>query len=164
MAWADPNDFQSHSAAVLQLLNSDSLQPHELQHFSSSLSPSVCSNSCPLSWRWHPTISSSVAHFSSCPSIFPSIRVFSNELAFPSGGQCIGASTLASVLPMNIEGWFPLDWLVWSCCLWDSQESYPAPQFKSINSLALSLLDGPALTSVRDYWKNQNFDYRNLCG
>ena len=56
------------------------------------------------------------------------------------------------------------DWLVWSLCSpRDSQEPSPAPQFESINSLVLSLLYGPTLTSVHDYWKNHNFDYTDLC-
>ena len=64
-----------------------------------------------------------------------------------SGCQSIQAS--ASVLPVNIQGWFPLDWLVWSpCCARNSHESFPAPQFKSINALVLSLLYGPSITSV----------------
>ena len=59
---------------------------------------------------------------------------------------------------------FLCDWLVWSlCCPRDSQESFPTPQFKSINSSVLSLLYGPTLTSVHDYWKNYSFDYTDLC-
>ena len=59
---------------------------------------------------------------------------------------------------------FLWDWLVWPCCCpRDSQESFPTPQFKSINSLVLSLLHGPTLTSVHDYWKNHCFDYTDLC-
>ena len=70
-----------------------------------SLSPGVCSNSCPLSqWR-HPTISSSVAPFS-CLQSFPASESFPMSQLFTSGGQNIGAS--ASILPMNIQGWFPL--------------------------------------------------------
>ena len=69
------------------------------------------------------------------PSIFPSIRIFSNELAKILGGQSIGTSVSASVLPMNIQGWFPLGWLVCSPrSPRDSQESSPTPQFKSMNS------------------------------
>ena len=65
---------------------------------------------------------------------------------------------------MNIQGWFPLGWLVWfSCSPRDSQESSPAPQFESINSLALSLLYGPTLISVHDYWINHSFDYMDFC-
>ena len=65
---------------------------------------------------------------------------------------------------MNIHGLFPigLTGLI-SCCPRDSQEPPPAPQFESINSLALSLLDGPTLTSVLDYWKKHSFDYTDIC-
>ena len=88
---------------------SESLQPHELQHARlscSSLSPGVCSNSCPLSQWCYPPISSSVALFSSCPQTFPASRSFPVSQLFTAGGQSIGA--LASNLPMNIQGWFPL--------------------------------------------------------
>ena len=76
---------------------------------------------------------------------------------FASGGQSVGASDSASVLPMNIQGWFLLELisfpLVWSpCCPRDSQESSPVPEFISIKSLALSLY-GPTLIAVYDYWK-----------
>ena len=77
---------------------------------------------------------------------------------FASGGQSIGVSASASVLPINIQDWFPLDWLVWStCCPRDSQEYSPAPQFKSIRFSVLSLLYSPTLTSICDYWKNHQF-------
>ena len=89
------------------------------------------------------------------PSIFHSIRVFPMSQHFASGGQSIGASGSASVLPMNIQGSCPLGWTGWiSLQQMDCQESSPAPQFKSINSSALSLLYGPTLTSVHDYWNN----------
>ena len=141
----------------------DSLQPGGLQPArlpSPSLSPRACSNSCPLS-RWcHPTISSSVVPFSSCPQSFPASGSFPVSCLFTSGDH----STGASVLPMNIQEWFPLDWLVWSPCSWrDSQESSPTPQFKSINSLVLGLLYGPTLISICDFWKNHSFDYMEFC-
>ena len=85
------------------------LSPHGLQHTKlpcPSLSPGVCSNSCPLSQWCHPTISSSVAPFSSCPQSFPASGSLPMSQLFTSGGQSIGAS--ASVLQMNIQGWFPL--------------------------------------------------------
>ena len=99
------------------------------------------------------------------PSTFPSIGVFFlRSQLFASGGQSIGALASASVLTMNIQGWFHLDCLVWSpYCPRDSQESFPAPQFKSISSLALSLLYGPTLTSIHNYWKNLRFDYLDFC-
>ena len=70
--------------------------------------PRVCSDSCPLSWWCHPTISSSVAPFSSCYQYFLAKGYFPVSWFFVSGGQSIGASTSASVLPMNIQGWFLL--------------------------------------------------------
>ena len=72
------------------------------------ISPRVCSNSCPLSWWCHPTVSSSVVLFSSCLQSFPASGPFPTSQLFTSGGRSIGASALASVLPMNIQGWFPL--------------------------------------------------------
>ena len=90
---------------------SDSLQPHGLHHARlpcSSLSPGVCSNSCPLS-RWcHPPISSSVSPFSSCPPSFPAAGSVPMSHLFASGVQSIRGWVSASILPMNIQGWFPL--------------------------------------------------------
>ena len=88
---------------------SDSLSPHGLQQARLpclSLTPRVCANSCPSSWWCNPTISSSVIPFSSCLQSFPASRSFPMSWVFASGGQRIGAS--ASVLPMNIQGWFIL--------------------------------------------------------
>ena len=124
-----------------------------------SPTPEACSNSCPLSQWCHPIISSSVVPFSSCLQSFPPSGSFLASQFFASGGQNIGVSASASVLPMNSQGWFPLGWLVWSpCSPWDSQESSPIPQFKSINSSAFSFLYGPTVTSIYDYWKNHSFD------
>ena len=92
-------------------VTSNSLQPHGLllaRLPSPSLSPGVCSDSCPLNPWCHPTISSSVAPFSSCLQSFPASGSFPVSWLFTSGGQSIGTSALASVLPMNIQGWFPL--------------------------------------------------------
>ena len=73
---------------------------------------------------------------------------------FASGGQSVGISTSASVLPMNIQDWFPLGWTGGSpCSPRDSQESSPTPQFRSISSSVLSFLYSPTLTSIHDYWK-----------
>ena len=90
---------------------SNSLQSYELQHarlHCSSLSPGVCLNSCPLSQWGHLIISSSIAPFSSYPQSFPASGSFPVSWLFPSGGQSIGVSALASVLPMNNQGWFLL--------------------------------------------------------
>ena len=108
---------------------SNSLQHHGLQYDKlscPSLTPRACSNLCPLSQWCHPTISSSVVPFSSCLQSFPASRSFLMSRLFASGGQSTGTSTSASALPMNIQNWFPLDWLVWSFCSpRDSQESSP---------------------------------------
>ena len=90
------------------------------------LFPRVCSNSYSLNPWCHPTISSSVTLFSSCPHSFPESSSFPMSRFFASGGQTIGASPLVSVLPMNIQGWFPsgLTGFLSSCCPRDSQESY----------------------------------------
>ena len=95
---------------------SDSLQPHGLQYASlPCLSPTsgACSNSCPSSWWSPPTISSSVIPFSSCLPSSPASGSFSMSEFFASGGQNIGVSALASVLPMNIQDWFPLGFTGW---------------------------------------------------
>ena len=95
---------------------SNSLQPHGLQHArppSPSPTPRVHPNSCPSS-RWcHPAISSSVVPFSSCPQSFPASGSFQMSQLFASGGQSIGLSVSASVLPMNTQDWFPLGWTGW---------------------------------------------------
>ena len=122
----------------------DFLRPNGLQHTRPpcpSPAHGVYSNSCPLS-RWcHPAISSSVTTFSFCLKSFPASGSFPMSQFFASGGQSIGVSASASVLPMNIQNWFPLGWTGWlSLQSKDCQESSPAPQFKSINSSAIRLL------------------------
>ena len=96
---------------------SDSLQPHGLQHARPPCplpSPRVYSNSCPLSQWCHPTISSSVIRFSSCLQSFPASGSFPMQSQFfASGGHSTGVSASASVLPMNIQDWFPLGWTGW---------------------------------------------------
>ena len=138
------------------------LQLHGLQHASPtcpSPTPRVYSNSCPLSWWCHPTISSSVVPFSSCLQSFPASGSFPVSHLYASGGQSMGASASASVLPMNIQDWLPLGWTGWISLLSkDSQESSPTPQFKSISSSVLSFLYSPILTPMHDYWKNHSLD------
>ena len=90
---------------------SDSLRPHGLQHARLSCpspTPGACLNSCPLSWWCHPTISSSVIPFSSCLQSFLATGSFIRRHFFASGGQSMGNLLSASVLPMNIQDWFPL--------------------------------------------------------
>ena len=95
---------------------SNSLRPHGLQHARlpcPSPTPGACSNSRPLSWWCHPTISSSVVPFSFRLQSFPASGSFLMSQLFTSGGQYLGASTSASVLPMNIQDWFPLGLTGW---------------------------------------------------
>ena len=97
--------------------------------------------------------------FSFCLQSFPASGASLMSQFFTSGGQSIRVSALASVLPVNIQDWFPLGLTVWSpFSPRDLQESSPTPQFKSINSSALRLLYGLNLTSTHDYWKNRSFD------
>ena len=107
--------FQS-SVQFSRSVVSDSLRPHGLQHSRPpcpSPTPKVYSNLCPLS-RWcHPTISSSIVPFSSHRQSFPASGSFPMSQYFTSGGQSIGVSASASVLPMNIQDWFPLGWTSW---------------------------------------------------
>ena len=102
--WRDMSPLQY--SQFIRSVVSDSLQPHGLRHTRfpcPSPTPGACSNSCPLSWGYHPTISSSVVPFSSCLQSFPASGSFLRSQFFASGGQIIGVSALASVLPMNIQ-------------------------------------------------------------
>ena len=136
---------------------SDSLLPYGLQYARlpcSSPSPKACSNSYPLSQRCHPAIPSSVIPFSTCLQSFPVLGSFPSWFFASNGHQSIGASTSALVLPMNIQGWFPLG-LTGLISLQSKGLSrvFSITQFESINSLALSLPNGSTLTSIHDYWK-----------
>ena len=104
-----------------------SLQPHGLQHTRPpcpSPIPRVNSNSCPLSQWCHPTISSSIVPFSSCPQSLPASGSFQMNQLFASGSQSVGVSASTSVLPMNTQDWFPLGW---TGCI--------SLQFKGLSSL-----------------------------
>ena len=125
------------------------------------LFPGICSNSCPLSQWCHSNISSSVVPTSSCSQSFLASRSFPVSQVFTPGGSSIGVSASATVLTMNIQGWFPLG-LISLLSKGLSRVSL-SPQFESINSLVLSLRYGPTCTSVQDYWKSHSFDYMDLC-
>ena len=136
---------------------SDSLQPHGLNHARlpcPSSSPGACLNSCPLS-RWcHPTISSSVVPVSSCLQCFPASQSFQMSQFFTLVGQSTGVSVLASVLPMGIQDWFPLGWTGWIClCSKGLSRVISNTTVQKHQSLALSLLYGPTLILIHDYWK-----------
>ena len=141
---------------------SHSSRPHEPQHARPpcpSPTPGVYPNSCPSSQWWHQAISSSVVPFSSCPQSFPASGSFPMSQLFTWGGQSIGVSASASVLPMNTQDWSPLGWTRWNLRQAKGlSRVFSAPQFKSINSLALSFLHRTTLTSIHDHWKNHSLD------
>ena len=148
---------------VVQLLSSVwLLWLHGLQHAGlpcPSPSPGACSNSCPLSQWWHPTISSSVVPFASCLQRFSASGFFLMSRLFTSGGRSIGVSASTSVLPMNIEDWFPLG----LTCLISLQSKGLSRVFSSTtgrrHQFFGSLFYCPTLTSIHDYWKKRSFDY-----
>ena len=110
------NDMIQHLVQFRCSVVSNSLRPHELQHARSpcpSPTPGVHSNSRPLSWWCHPSISSSVIPFSSCPQSLPASESFPISQLFASGGQSIGVSTSASVLPTNTQDQSPLEGTNW---------------------------------------------------
>ena len=109
-----------------------------------STTPGAYSNSCPSSWWCHPIISSSVVPFSSRLQSFPASGSFWMSQFFASVSQRIGVSASASVLPMNIQGWFPVGLVCSPCSPGDSQSN---------NSSAFSLLCGSTLTSIHEYGK-----------
>ena len=108
--------FAVSSVQFSRSVMSDSLRPHGLQHARPpcpSPTPRVYSNSCPLSWWCHPTISSSVVPFSSCPQSFPASGSFLMSQLFTLGSQSIGVSASTSVLPVSTQDWSPLGWIGW---------------------------------------------------
>ena len=107
VVWEKVGNDWSNLVQFSRSVVSDSLQPHGLQHARfpcPSPIPGACSNSCPLSWWCHPTVSSSVTPLSSYPQFFSASGFFPMKKPFSSGGQSIGASVSTSVLPMNIQG------------------------------------------------------------
>ena len=149
--WEDSVQF-SHSVV------SNSLWPYWLQHPSPpcpSPTPGVFSNSSPLSQWCHLTISSSVIPFSSCLQSFPASGSFQTSQFFATGGQSIRASASASVLPMNVENWFPLRLTglisLQSRGLSRVFSNTTVQKHQFFNSSVLSCLYGPTLTSLHDY-------------
>ena len=140
----------------------DSLQPHGRQHAGLPCpprSPALYSTSCSLS-RWcFITASSSATLFSFYLPSFPALGSFAVSWLFASGGQSIAASALASVLPKNIQGWFPLG----LTDLVFLQSRGPSRVFSSTTIQKHQFFGaqpsyGPTLTSIHDYWKNNDFD------
>ena len=141
---------------------SNSLQPHKLQHPRlpcPSPSPWTCSKSYPLSqWR-HPTTSSSVVPFSSHFQSFPAWGSFPMSQFFTSGGQSVGALAAASVLPMNIQAWFPLGWTGWISLQFKGlSRVFSNTTVQKYQFFSAQLFHSPTLISIHDYWKNHCFD------
>ena len=139
---------------------SNSLRPHGLKHSQASLSFTISWSLLkfiPLNWWYHPAISFPFVPFS-CLQSLPASRSY-NESVLPSGGQSIVDS--ASVLPMNIQDWFPLG-LTGLISLMSKGLSGVFSNTKSINSLALNLLYGSTLPSIHNHWKHHSFDYTDL--
>ena len=146
------------SVQYSRLVVSNSLWPRELQHARPpcpSPTPGVHPNSCASS-RWcHPAISSSIVPFSSCPQSLPASESFPMSQLFAWGGQSIGVSALASVLPKNTQGWSPLEWSGWI-----SLQSKGLSRVFSNTTVQTHQFFGaqPTLTSIHDYWKNHILD------
>ena len=143
---------------------SDSLWLRGLKHARlpcPSPTPRIYSNSCPLSWWRHPTISS--CHLLLMPSTFPSIRVFSNESVLYKRWPKYWSFSFSVSPSHEYSGLisFRMDWLD-LLAVQGTLKSLPTPQFKSISSSALSFLYSPTLTSIHEYWKKHSFDYMNL--
>ena len=144
---------------------SDSLQSGGLQHarhLCPSLSPRVCSNSCPLSRKCHPAISSSIVPFSSHLQSFPKSVSFPMSQFFASGGQSFGISVSASVLPMNIQDLFPsggTGWISLQSKRLSRVFSNTTVQKHQFFRAQLSLWSS---CPILDYQKNHSFDYTDL--
>ena len=141
---------------------SDSLWPHESQHARPPCPLSttgVYKNSCPSS-RWcHPAISSSVVLFSSCPQSLRASGPFPMSQFFAWGGQSIGVSASASVLPMNTQDWSALGWTCWiSLQSKGLSRIFSNITFQKHEFFGAQLSSSPTLTSIHDYWKNHSFD------
>ena len=141
---------------------SDSLWPHGLQHARPpcpSPTPRVYSNSCQLSQWCHPTISSSIVPLSSCLQSFPASESFPMSQFFVSGGWSIGVSASASVLPMNIQDWFPLGWTGWiSLQSKGLSRIFSNTTVQKHQFFHAQLSYSPTLTSIHDHWKNHSID------
>ena len=144
---------------ALNSVASDFLQPHGLQHTRPSCplpTPGLYSNLCPSSWWCHPTISSSVLPFSPCLQSFPASRSFLMSQFFASGGQSIGVSASASVLPMNIQDLFPLGWTGWISLQSKRLSRVFCNTTVQKYQFFITQLYGPTLTFIHDYWKNHS--------
>ena len=146
---------------------SNTLQPHELQHSRPSClspSPEVCPGSFPLHWWCHPAVSSFDTLFSFCLQSFQASETFQWVGCFSSNDQNIGASASVSVLPMSIQGWFPLRWTVLISLLFKGLSRVFSSTIVQRHQLfGICLLYSPALTTVHDHWEDHSLVYMDLC-
>ena len=173
--WRNPNEDSHNSFAFLNCLCqfssvqfslsvlSDTLRPHEPQHIRPpcpSPTPGVHPNPSPSS-RWcHPTISSSVTPFSSCPQSLPTSGSFQMSQLFASGGQSIGVSASTTVLSMNTQNWSPLGWTGWiSLQSKGISRVFSNTRVQKHRFFGAQLsLKSPTLTSIHDHWKKHSLD------
>ena len=167
--WFSDHAFSHRGAVAAHSVLPRPFRHHGLQHAKlpcPSLTSWACSNLFPLSWWCHPTISFSVAPFSSCSQSFSVSGSFPKIRLFTSGEQSIGALASKSVFPLNIQSWFPLGLTDLISLL--SQGTLNS--FLQHHSLKASILQCLAFFIVQlsqlyvsDYWKNQSFDHVDLC-
>ena len=156
------NSWDLGSVQFSHSIMSDSLWPHESQHARPpcpSPTSGVHSDSRPSSQWCHPAISSSVVPFSFFSQSLPASESFPMSQLFAWGGQSTGVSALASFPPKKSQGWSSLEWTDWiSLQSKGFSRVFSKPQFKSINSSALSFLHSLTLTSIHDHRKNHSLD------
>ena len=149
------------SVQFSHLVVSNSLWSHGLQLARlpcPAPTPGACSNSGPPSQWCHPTISSSVIPFSSCPQSFPASGSFQTSQLFAWGGQSIRVSASTSVLPMNTQDWYSLGWTGRISLQYKGlSRVFSKTTVQKHQFLVLSFLYSPTLTSIHDYWKNHSF-------
>ena len=166
-AWEE-RVFSCFSVQFSHSVISNSLRPHELQHTRPpcpSPTPRVHPNPCPLSQWCHPTISSSVVPFSSCPQSLPASGSFQMSQLFASSGQSIGVSAATSVLPMNTQYWSPLGWTAWlSLQSKGLSRVFSNTTVQKHHSSVLSFLYSPTLTSYMTTGKTIALTRRTFVG
>ena len=129
----------------------------------SSSSPGVCSSFCSLHQWCHPAVTSFDTLFSFCPWSFPASGTFPMSHLFTSDDQNTRASPSASVLPVNIQSWFPVRLTDLILLSKGVSGVFSTLQFKAIDFLMLCLLYGPALTTIPDHWEDHGLDSMDLC-
>ena len=150
---------QFSSVAQLCLTLCGPMRPQHARPPYPSPTAGIHLNPCPLTWSCHPTISSSVIPFSSCPQSFPASGSFQMSQLFALGGQSIGVSASTSVLPMNTQDRFSLGWTGWiSLQSKGLSRVFSNTTVQKHQFFSTQLFYSPTLTSIHDYWKNHSLD------